>query len=340
MAVEWKNGYSAIYYATVVDPKTWADLNRIELLGGTISRDYSTELVESADLDCKNYNETQEQWIRVWLDTKQGANSSHTALFTGLAISPSKTINGQSITETVQCYSVLKPAQDILLDRGYYAPIDTDGGYLIQSLLNCINSPVEISEELSDNRKLTQSIIAEAGENHLSMVNKILYIMNWRIKIDGTGEVWVGPYSKEPVIIFDNLDNDMIETSINYTYDWYDCPNVVRAVMDDRVAIARDDSDTSPLSTVSRGREIWYEESDCLLNDKETLDEYAKRRLNELQRVAAKMSYDRRYHPDVYPSDVIRIHYPNQGVQGDYMVSSHNIELGYSARTSEEVVQV
>lgn len=119
--MDWYKGFSSSYYISVLDRSTWRDLRRIEITGGTIKREDS-ELRESADIDCVNYSETTEQIIRVWLDARQNGGSSHIPLFTGLATSPGKTINGRLVTNTIECYSVLKIAQDMLLPRGWYAP--------------------------------------------------------------------------------------------------------------------------------------------------------------------------------------------------------------------------
>jgi hypothetical protein len=42
--------------------------------------------------------------------------------------------------------------------------------------------------------------------------------------------------------------------------------------------------------------------------------------------------------PDLYPGDMISLHYPEQDADGDFTISSQSIELGYAARTSEEVM--
>ena len=38
--------------------------------------------------------------------------------------------------------------------------------------------------------------------------------------------------------------------------------------------------------------------------------------------------------------DMVRLHYPAQGLDGLFRVKSQNIELGYNARTTEEVEAV
>ena len=117
--MDWSKGFSATYYMSIVDPVTWRDVDRIEIKGGEISRSES-ELVESADVDCVRYDQSSERYVRIWLNTRQeGGRSSHIALFTGLATSPNRDINGILTTNKVQCYSVLKPAKDVLLQRGW-----------------------------------------------------------------------------------------------------------------------------------------------------------------------------------------------------------------------------
>ncbi len=76
------------------------------------------------------------------------------------------------------------------------------------------------------------------------------------------------------------------------------------------------------------------------LNIGETLEAYANRRLKELQRVSETISYQRRYCPDLYPTDVVFLSYPAQDLKGNYMISSQSITLGFNATTSEEVIKV
>ena len=338
--MDWSKGYSARYYVTIVDPLSWRDGTSLNITGGSIKKSDS-DLLESADLNFVNYAETKEQYLRVWLDAKQGNSSSHTPLFTGLATSPARDINGHRITNTAQCYSVLKPAQDVLLQRGWYAPYDTNAVQLVRELLKVCAAPVVIEDEAE--AKLEQAIIAENNENHLSMTWKILSAIKWRIKIGGDGTITVCPQAdpkKGSSAVFDSLSNDILEPTLSVEYDWYECPNVFRAVMDNTYAVARDDDPDNPFSTVTRGREVWAEETNCNLNENETIAQYAQRRLKELQKVSMSINYDRRFIPDVTISDIISLNYPAQKITGQFVITSQNIDLGYSARTSEEVYMV
>ena len=330
--MEWDKGYTATFYGYTMDPASWREKTMFQITGGSIDRTFEG-LRESADIDCVGY-EGKEQWIRIYLDAKQGGSAAHIPLFTGLACSPSKDINGLIITNTMQCYSVLKPAQDVLLARGYYVPAGANGAEVIKDLLSMTPAPVEIE---GSSPALTTSIIAEDGESHLSMSDKILQALGWRLRIKGDGTILLCEKAKKESGSFDALSSDSIEPEITIERDWYECPNVFRAVQDDLSAVARDDSLESPLSTINRGREIWAEETSCDFNTGESIAEYAERRLKELQAIAITASYDRRYHPEIVPYDLVRLHYPKQGLDGLFLVTSQRIELGYSARTNEEV---
>ena len=334
--MNWNKGFSARYYAKFVDPVTWKDTERFEITGGSVKR-LDTGLRCSADIDCVNYDQTTERYVRIWLDTRQSGSSGHEPLFTGLATAPERDINGRLVTNSLACYSVLKAAQDVHLPLGYYAT-RTNGAEQVKQLLSeVIPAPVTI---IGDSPALSQYIIAEDNENHLSMAEKILAAINWRLRVLGDGRVEICGMATEPSASFDPLNNDSIKPQLKAINDWYGCPNVFRAVMDDLSAIARDDSELSPLSTVNRGREVWVTERDCDLGDNETLAEYAQRQLRLLQRHYLAANYDRRFHPDVVASDLVRLNYPAQGLVGNFYVSSHTIALEYGAQTSEEVVQV
>lgn len=335
--MRWNKGFSAQYYAAFVDPVTWRDTGRFEITGGTVKRSDSG-LRCSADVDCMKYDQQTERYIRIWLDTKQAGLANHEAVFTGLATAPERDINGNLEENSLTCYSVLKSAQDVLLPLGYYAPVGVNGGQLVKQLLSeTIPAPVTIIGNLPS---LSQYIIAEDNENYLSMSEKILAATNGRLRVLGDGSVEIRPMSTEITVRFDPLSNDSIEPQLKAVNDWYGCPNVFRAVMGDTSAVARDDSENSPLSTINRGREVWMEEKDCDLSENETLAEYAQRRLKEEQRHYLAVNYDRRFHPDILPSDLVQLNYPQQRISGNFYVTSQSIQLGYGARTSEEVVQI
>lgn len=331
--MNWDIGFKTSYHVRIVDPVTWVDAERLEILDGSVSRT-DTGLRQSAEIKCADYTHGSDKWIRIWMDVEQQGTSEPIALFTGLTSAPERQIKGKDTESTVSCYSVLKPAKDVYLPRGWYAAKGFVGTEIINTLLKVCPAPVKVAD---GSPRLKQHIIAEDGETHLSMVEKILDAIGWRIRIDGDGTINVIPKATTETVTFDAMTHDLIEPEVSIKFDWFDCPNVFRAATDTESVTVYDNDPESILSTVSRGREVWSEETSVKLSDGESLAMYAKRKLKELQSKVTVLTYNRAFHPLVMPSDMIRLHYPAYGLVGIYYVTSQKISLDASGTTSEEV---
>ena len=333
----WKDGYTAAYYITLVDSKSWRDIGRMKVAGGTIER-IATDLMESADLDMTELPGIGEAWVRIWLDADQNG-VTHVPLFTGLTSAPSRSINGRRNTYRVECYSVLKPLDDILLERGFYIPAGVNAPKAAARLLKAGPAPVVV-EGSGTMPRLTESVVAEEGETKLTLAWKVLNAIGWRIRIDGRGVIHIEERSNSVVSMFDANANDIIELNLTDECDWFSCPNVLRSISDYLTAVARDDDPASPFSTVSRGREIWAEETSVALGTNEALSTYAVRRLKELQSPAQTVSYNRRFDPDVKVGDLVRINHPEIGIDGTFEITTQTLKLSYGCRTEEEAFRV
>jgi len=330
--VNWAQGYTAEYYMAVVDPVTWRDIARVEIQSGSISRN-NEGIRQTGSFVVSEYSQSVEQWVRVWLNTKQNGASDHVALFTGLATTPQRSYDGVRNNSTLTAYSVLKPLEDVLLLRGWYAAKGKNGGDVIRGLLSKTPAPVvldAVSPALSDH------IIAEDNETVLSMIDKILDSMGWRLRVNGAGEIHIAPPPTRESFLFDPNANDMLETQVSVTEDLFAAPNVFAATNNDITAIAKDET-AGPLSIGSRGREVWESESSVTLADNETIERYAMRRLKESQDVQKTAQYTRRFLPDLVPGDVVNLRYPAQELNGLFEVTGQNITLGFAARTQEDV---
>ncbi|MBP1555585.1 MAG: hypothetical protein J6U30_05860 [Oscillospiraceae bacterium] len=331
--VNWSNGFSATYYATIVDPATWADMRELSVISGSISRKAGSELIESADIEISEEID-MEEWIRIYLIAQQGDEKERIPLFTGLASSPRRDIEGNYETRSLSCYSVLKVAKDILLPLGWFAPARTNGGELIRLLLSDLPCPVELDE---GSPNIISSFVAGDDDSKLSIAKEIAEAINWQIKINGDGSVRICPKPLTVSGTFDNIENDIIETSVGDERDIFKVPNVVRVSLSGRTATARDDDPDSIYSTVNRGREIWVAE-DAKLAAGESLGEYAFKRLKELQNPARTLDYKRRYQPEVGINDLVSIVYPKQKIGEVFRVTSQKISLTHGAPVREEVI--
>ena len=331
--INFSNGISATYYVSRVNPQTWADAGEISIISGSISKKADSDLVVSADITV-NEDIGTEEWVRVYLIASQGGAKERVPLFTGIVSSPSRSIKGNTQTRKLDCYSVLKVASDVLLPLGWFAPARTNGGELIKILLQDLPCPVELDE---GSPNIISSFVAGNNDSKLSVAQDIAEAINWQIKVNGDGSVRICP---KPLTIsgtFDNIENDIIETSVTDNRDIFSVPNVLRVTLGGSAATARDDDPDSVYSTVNRGREIWLNE-DAKLAAGETLGEYAVRRLKELQNPSRKLSYTRRFQPDVDVNDLVSIIYPKQSIGDVFRVQNQTIELSHGAKVKEEVI--
>lgn len=331
--MDWNKGFTATCYACIVDKYSWRDTERFKIKSDSQITRSDSDLIEAADV-LTDYGFDGEQWIRLYMDARQNGATAHVALFTGIAAAPKRDSHWTRSEYSLECYSVLKPAEDILLPRGYFVPEGADGGEIIKTLLEATPAPVEV---IGDTPKLQDAIIAEQGESNLSMTMKVLQAINRRIRITGDGTIQIVPKAEEPSARFNAIDNDCVEPSLSLTHDWFSCPNVFRAVTDNEAVTVYDDREDSSLSTVVRGREVWMEETDCNLNAGENLQAYAQRRLKEEQARGYELSYTRRFIPDVTISDLVGLHYPQIGLDDNYRIVSQRINLDERCRTEEEV---
>ena len=331
--MDWSKGLSSKFSMVSVDPDSWGDSGNLNFSEGKIDRDASTSLRESASVVVTG--DLGEQWVRIYMEASQEGSKERVALFTGITSSPERKFKGLRNTYSTDIYSVLKPADDVVLPRGYYAQAGS-GAAEVMSLLSCGPAPVEI---IGESPITINAIVAEDGETNLTMALAILKAINWRLRILGDGTIQICEPASSRSELFGSNYNDVVsaDTAGTDSFDWYDCPNCYRAISDDGTADARDDDPASTLSTVSRGREVWTVETNVDLSDSETIAEYAQRALKEAQAPARSLKYNRRFFPDLLCTDLVELDYPVNNLTGLYKVISQSFSIDKGCEVTEEV---
>lgn len=338
--MDWNKGFSAQYDLMKVDPVSFLDMGFLKFTAGTIDNK-SDGLMQSADLTMTE--DPGECWVRVYLKARQTAGGARVALFTGLTSAPERKMDGARPTYNVECYSVLKPVDDILVPRGYYAPAGADAVTLVAELLSAGPASVEIDQ---DGPSLVESIVAEDDMSRLDVAWLILNAIGWRLRIEGTGTVHICPPATDSSATFDTRNNDIIELELTDTQDWFSVPNCIRVVSGQQYVEYKDDDPDSTVSTVSRKTnrggtgEIWTSDNASSIGSNESLAEYAIRTLRSQQAPARTVGYSRRFTPAVMVGDLVTLGLSSARISGTFRVSGQKIELGYGCRTTEEVVAV
>ena len=331
--MDYSRGYRSAFYAVLIDPASWQETERVELMSGSVSNT-ATGLRQSARLKVRDFDRTREHWLRVYMDARQEQDIDHVPLFTGIVSAPREDVEGPIATNDLACYSVLEPLDQPLL-IGTYMAKGASAGRAIKSLLQATPAPLDIPEETP---RLEDYIVAEDNETSLTLLEKVLDAINWQMYLAGDGTITIRPKPDTLSAAFSAKGADVLESTFSKSRDWFKAPNVYRVSSGDNFEEAVDNDPESPLSVVSRGREVTATERDVTLGSNEGLAEYAKRKLSEAQQIAETADYTRRFIPTVHVGDLVRINYDR--LQGTYQVLSQTINLTYNGQTQEHVEHV
>ena len=301
----------------------------VDITSGSVTKT-NDSLKEAADIELTE--DLGEAWIRVWVDARQNEGGGREAIFTGLLQCPETKWEGSRKSYAAECYSVLKAADDVKLQRGWYVLSGQNGAEQAARLLSIGMAPVTFEE---NGPSLKDSIIAEDNETHLSMAEKIVNAIGWRIRISGDGRIQICPEEGEERIVLDPQINDIVEPEITDIKDLYSCPNVLQVICGEQTYTAIDED-----AVAQRGRQIWATETISTLSDGESISDYTWRRLRELQSPARTVKYKRRFVPDIVAGDAVRLNFPQQGIDGIYRIDRQQITLGYNAQISESAIEV
>jgi len=332
--MDWGKGFTSKIVAVKVDPDTWSDTNeQIPIISGSVTRGSGDDLMQSANIETSI--DLGESWIRIYLIAEQGDEKERVPLFTGLCATPKTSYNGNAMTFSADCYSVLKVAADLLLPLGYFAQNGMQIGPLIKNLLSDLPCSITYDDE-SPNLKKT--FVADDSTTNLDLIKQILEKSKWVLDIDGMGNISIHEKPMNSSLLLSSLDNDVVGLEVTDSRDWFDCPNVLRVSDGDRTVTVQNDDIDSPYSITARGRKIMKTES-ASLNDNETLEHCANRLLKEASRPLRTISYSRRFYPDINLNDIVTLKYPKQNLLGDFRIVSQSFDFSYGCEVNEEVTE-
>ena len=151
--------------------------------------------------------------------------------------------------------------------------------------------------------------------------------------------------SLQPVWYFSDDNSSILQPNIEMTQDLYGIPNAVEVIYSTNkkyfYAKVTNDDPNSPISTVSRGREILYREmnpSTIGNPSQEQLEDYAKRLLRELSSLEYRVTYTHAYCP-VRIGDCVMINYTRAGIKNiKAKIVSQKIECIPGCPVTETVV--
>ena len=318
---DWLSSMQQTFEYYVVDPATWKDSKRLTTVKScTIDRDSTVETLGSATIDTTEV--LDECYIRAYLITIQNGITERHPLGTFLAQPAPSGFDGRVNSVSMDGYTPLIELKE------NPPPL----GYSVLKNSNIMDTAYQIAREqlrapvvsAINTEKLYKDFIANTNDTWLTFLIDLISNAKYEFALDELGRVLFSPKqeleSLQPVWTYDDGDKSILYQDVSTDRDIYGIPNVVEVVYSDntRTYYARvvNDDPNSPVSTVSRGREILHRDTNPSFGgapNEDQVKEYAERLLKELSSIEYKITYTHGYCP-VRLGDCVRLNYERAGL--------------------------
>lgn len=344
---DWTKSMQRTFEYYIVDPTTWADTRRLtSITSSSISWDYSSDTVGSASFSLTE--PIGETYIRTYLITVQNGIKERWRLGTFLAQSPSFSFNGKYRTETIDAYSPLIELKEKQPPLGYTVLKNSTIMPIVSQLTaNNLRAYVVAVPSSTGVKTLDANYTANTSDTWFSYISGLLNKTNYKFDLDTYGRILFSPIQKTeamtPRWTYSTDNSSILSPEISIDRDIYGIPNVIEVIqkVNGSVYIARavNSDPLSPISTVTRGREIIKRITDANFGggtpSTAQVDDYAKQALKSISTTAFKVSYSHAYCP-VRIGDCVLINYPQVGLNNvKAKVVSQSIQCDTAMTVSE-----
>lgn len=318
---DWLSSMQQTFEYYIVDPTTWMDKQKLDnVLSCTISRDSDAETLGSATFDLSE--SVGECYIRVYLVTIQNGVTERHPLGTYLVQTPSSSFDGRYKQVSVDTYTPLLELKENPPPLGYYVPKKENAmDWAYKLVRENARAPVVKTD---CGVILYSDFVANTSDTWISFLGDLIAYAKHNFALDELGRILFAPdqdtASLQPVWTYTDDNSSILYPELTLDHDLYDIPNVVEVVYsttsDSYYAKVVNDDPNSPVSTVSRGREKLYRETNPKISDptkEEQIQEYAKRLLRDFSTLEYTITYTHGYCP-VRIGDCVRLNYAKAGL--------------------------
>ena len=318
---DWSKSMQQTFEYCIVDPGTWKDIKKLDTVKScSITWDSDTDTLGSATIDA---TETLgECYIRVYLVTIQNGLRERHPLGTFMVQTPSSTFDGKIRTVSMDAYTPLIELKEKQPPLGYSILKDAnimDMAY--QLTAENLRAPVVRTKNAD---KLYYDFISETDDTWITFISDFIANAKYSFGLDELGRVLFVPAqdtaSLQPLMTFDDSNSSILYPEISMDHDLYKLPNVVEVIYSNgskhHYARAVNDDANSPISTINRGREIIYRETDPSFAGEPTddqIDAYAQQLLRKMSSIEYTVSYSHGY-CGVRLGDCVRLNYKRAGI--------------------------
>lgn len=346
---DWTASAGHTYEFWRVNPTTWRDVEPVKnVLSCSITRDDS-DLMGSVDMEIDSDIE-QEIYIRAYLIVEQPPGSGITERFclsTFLVQSPTRAMNGKRTTRSLTCYPPTIELQDTKPPIGFTVAKGMNIASIAAQLCRShCRAPII---ETSSSAVTSDPVIASDDDSWLTFIKAVLEKGDLEFAIDEWGRFSFPPKREASALralwTYTDDNSSVLLPEVTDERDWFGIPNVYEAVMSSNdssvTGRAVNDSPSSPISTVNRGREVYERETSPDIGKEnptaEDLSNYARNKLKELSKVERSVDYSHGYN-SVKVGDTVEVNYTRHGYTAKGVVTSQVINCD-TACTVEETVK-
>lgn len=344
--IDWTQSMRQTFEYYIVDPVSWQDTRRItSVTKCTITRDSNADTLGSATINTTE--SLGECYIRIYLIAIQNGITEKHPLGTFLVQTPSYSFDGKVQNISMDAYTPLLELKENLPPLGYCIP---KGENVMKRAyqLTRENLRAPVGETTSD-IKLFYNFVAGTDDKWLSFISDLISNAKYEFDLDEMGRILYSPKqdtaSLQPVWTYTDDNSSILLPDLDVDRDLYGIPNVVEVIYsngsDNYYAKVINNDPNSPVSTVSRGREIVYRETDPdLIGDptRNQIDEYAEQLLRNLSTLEYSITYSHGYCP-VRIRDCVRFDYARANLIGvKAKVISQTIKCETGCQVTEKAV--
>lgn len=343
---DWKKSMSQTFEYYTVDPLTWKTVKKINTIKScSIDRDSETDTLGSATIDTTEL--LGECYIRPVLVTVQDRIEESHPLGTFLVQSPSESFDGKNKNVSLDAYTPLIELKENPTPLGYYL---AEGDNIMSQAYRIVREQARAPVvEASCSETLPCDFVSNVNDTWMLFTSDLIYNAKYEYALDELGRILFSPIqdiaSLQPVWDYIDDGESILYPEVTVDRDLFGIPNVVEVIysngMDTYYAKAVNDDSNSPISTVSRGREIRHRDTNPSISgepNQEMIDEYAEQLLKRLSTIQYTISYTHGYCP-VRLGDCVRITYEKAGLFGvKAKVISQNISCTPGCPVKEKAV--
>lgn len=323
---DWTKSMQQTFDFYTVDAYTWKNVRKLTTITScTINRDEEAETLGSASF---NIDEPlEEQYISVILVTNQNGVVERHPLGVFLAQTPSSSFDGKIKKQVVDAYTPLLELKEKQPPIGYTVMKNENVMEVAKRLISeFVRAPVG---DVSCATQIVNDFVASTNDSWLSFISDFISYADYKLALDEYGMIMFSPIvdisTLRPVWTYNDDNSSILYDNISLDHDIYGIPNVVEVIYSNNstnyTARAVNSDINSPISTVSRGREIVHRIINPQICDilngqssiQQFLNEYAVKALRELSTTQCTVTYTHGYCP-VRLGDCVQLNYTRAGI--------------------------